>query len=269
MRIYDAVLYFFFYGIFGWCTEVAFAAVKERKFVNRGFLNGPICPIYGVGVVVVVSFLEPLENQWLLLYFASTLLVTLIEGTTGYVLERLFHHKWWDYSGLPLNIGGYVCLLFSLIWGAACVLIVKGVHPLVRELCRMLPVTAGILLLSVCSMALVADVIVTVNGIMSWNRQLDAMERIAAELRELSGKVGENIYENVMDTIELRDKLDMAVEERKTRIAQLGAKYSELAERSARNGRRLMKAFPKLQSRRHKELLDQIRYRLWDEKKSE
>ena len=93
MRIYEGLLYFFIYGILGWCAEVAFAAVKERRFVNRGFLNGPICPIYGVGVVMVVVFLEPFEDQWLLLYLASAVLVTLIEGMTGYVLDKLFHHK--------------------------------------------------------------------------------------------------------------------------------------------------------------------------------
>lgn len=104
MTLYEMLLYFFIYGILGWCTEVAFAAAKERRFVNRGFLNGPICPIYGVGVVTVTAFLDPLRDQWVLLYLASTILVTLIEGLTGFVLDRLFHHKWWDYTGMPFNI---------------------------------------------------------------------------------------------------------------------------------------------------------------------
>lgn len=276
MRIYEGLLYFFIYGILGWCAEVAFAAVKERRFVNRGFLNGPICPIYGVGVVMVVVFLEPFEDQWLLLYLASAVLVTLIEGMTGYVLDKLFHHKWWDYSELPLNIGGYVCLLFSVVWGVACVVIVKVVHPLVGDLCALIPLGAGILILSVLSAALAADLTVTVGGILRWNRQLDAMEKIAADLRELSGKMGENIYENVMDTMELREKVDAAVEEKRQRLAEqrqllaetkeqaaeLRRKYKELAERSLRTGRHMLRAFPKLQSRRHKEILEQIRERI-------
>ena len=276
MRIYEGLLYFFIYGILGWCAEVAFAAVKERRFVNRGFLNGPICPIYGVGVVMVVVFLEPFEDQWLLLYLASAVLVTLIEGMTGYVLDKLFHHKWWDYSELPLNIGGYVCLLFSVVWGVACVVIVKAVHPLVGDLCVLIPLGAGILILSVLSAALAADLTVTVGGILRWNRQLDAMEKIAADLRELSGKMGENIYENVMDTMELREKVDAAVEEKRQQLAEqrqllaetkeqaaeLRRKYKELAERSLRTGRHMLRAFPKLQSRRHKEILEQIRERI-------
>ena len=84
MQIYYLILYFFTYGVLGWCTEVAYAAVKERRFVNRGFLNGPICPIYGVGVSVVLYFLTPAAEHMVLLYIASTVLVTVLEGLTGY-----------------------------------------------------------------------------------------------------------------------------------------------------------------------------------------
>ena len=198
MTLYEMLLYFFIYGILGWCTEVAFAAAKERRFVNRGFLNGPICPIYGVGVVTVTAFLDPLRDQWVLLYLASTILVTLIEGLTGFVLDRLFHHKWWDYTGMPFNIGGYVCLVFSLVWGVACVTIVKVIHPVVRDLCLLLPHVLGILILTGCVCAMAADLLVTVNSILKWNRQNTRSSVIAADLRELSGRMGENIYENVM-----------------------------------------------------------------------
>ena len=114
MQIYELLLYFFIYSFLGWCTEVAFATVKERRFVNRGFLNGPLCPIYGVGVSSVVTLLAGFQDNLLLLYLSSLVLVTVIEGVTGYIMDRIFHHKWWDYTGLPLNIGGYVCLPFPL-----------------------------------------------------------------------------------------------------------------------------------------------------------
>ena len=131
--MYYLILYFFVYGFLGWCTEVAFAACKERKFVNRGFLNGPICPIYGIGVGIVVQFLTPYKENLVLLYIASVVMVTALEWVTGFILEKIFHNKWWDYSKMPLNLNGYVCLLFSLIWGAACVLIVDFIHPLIHK----------------------------------------------------------------------------------------------------------------------------------------
>lgn len=117
MSIYYSILYFFVYGFLGWCTEVIFAAFKQHRFVNRGFLNGPICPIYGVGVTLVIACLEAFQSNLLLLYISSVILVTVLEGVTGWAMDKLFHNKWWDYSKLPFNIGGYVCLLFSLIWG--------------------------------------------------------------------------------------------------------------------------------------------------------
>ena len=110
-----------------------FAAFKQHRFVNRGFLNGPICPIYGVGVTLVIACLEAFQSNLLLLYISSVILVTVLEGVTGWAMDKLFHNKWWDYSKLPFNIGGYVCLLFSLIWGVACVFIVYFVHPLIHQ----------------------------------------------------------------------------------------------------------------------------------------
>ena len=139
MEVWYLILGFFLYGFLGWCAEVAFAAVRYKKFVNRGFLNGPICPIYGVGVMLVVELLDPYRDNLVLLYILSAVLVTVLEWVTGFLLEKIFHHKWWDYSNMPLNLNGYVCLLFSLIWGVACVVIVYFIHPLTAGLLSLIP----------------------------------------------------------------------------------------------------------------------------------
>ena len=298
MQTYFFILYFFTYGFFGWCTEVAYAATQQRKFVNRGFLNGPICPVYGIGVGVVVQFLTPFENNLFLLYITSIIVVTVIEGLTGYLMDKLFHHKWWDYTNQPLNIGGYVCLLFSLAWGVACVIIVKVIHPFIHKVLAWIPVKVGIALSVLLGMILVVDIVVTVSAVLKLNRRLEAMEKIAAELREFSDKVGENIYENVMETmefqeeakkqldsaaLELREKLETVSEEQKARMAEqkeriteqknrmaeqkarieeLKTKYAELAGRSTRVSIRLVKAFPKMESRHHKEIMEELKLRV-------
>ena len=120
---------FFIYAFLGWCTEVAFAAFKERRFVNRGFLNGPICPVYGFGVVAVIHFLTPLRSNLLLLYLGSAILVTAIEWLTGFILEKVFHNKWWDYSNRFLNINGRICLLYSVFWGVLTLFLIKIINP--------------------------------------------------------------------------------------------------------------------------------------------
>ena len=254
-ELYYFALSFFVYGFLGWCTEVAYAAAKQGKFVNRGFLNGPICPVYGIGVGVVVQFLTPVENNLVLLYISSTILVTVIEGITGFLLEKIFHNKWWDYSEQPLNIGGYVCVLFSLIWGVFCVLIVKIIHPLIYKVLTMIPLVLGIVVMACLAVGLLADLYVTASGILKMNRRLEAMEKIAAELKELSDKVGENIYENVMEGMEFR-------EEKKARIEELKEKYEEMAENRTKVGERLVKAFPKMQVGQHKEIFEELRERI-------
>lgn len=284
MRIYSLLLYFFIYSFLGWCTEVAYATVKERRFVNRGFLNGPWCPIYGMGVSAVVTLLDGFRDSLLLLYLSSLVLVTLIEGMTGFIMDKIFHHKWWDYTGLPLNIGGYVCLPFSIAWGAACVVIVKGIHPLIERLVGFLPEAAGAALLCVLTVCLAADVAVTTAGILKLNRRLDMLERIGAELHEISDRMGANIHENVMDAMEkaealedvaqarkeqldalsgeARERLDLLSGETRERYDMLRQRYAELTGATLQASRRLVRAFPRMESRRHKELLDELKRRL-------
>ena len=230
MQLYYWILYFFVYGVLGWCTEVAYAAVKEGKFVNRGFLNGPICPVYGIGVGVVVQFLMPLRGQFIILYIASTILVTIIEGLTGFILDKLFHHRWWDYSNVPLNIGGYVCLLFSLIWGVACVFIVQVVHPVIHKGLSLIPFYLGVVLIVVLGIVMFADLYVTASTILKFNKRLETMDKIATELHDISDKMGENIYENVMNGIEIRDESKKRLEAATEELKQARERLAETTE---------------------------------------
>ena len=127
MTFYQLAWLFVIYSFLGWCVEVIYHAVTWGEVTNRGFLNGPICPVYGIGVGVVVQFLTPVENNLVLLYISSTILVTVIEGITGFLLEKIFHNKWWDYSDMPFNIKGYVCLKFTILWGLAASFIIGAI----------------------------------------------------------------------------------------------------------------------------------------------
>ena len=192
--------------------------------------------------------------------------MTAIEGITGFLLEKIFHNKWWDYSDQPLNIGGYVCVLFSLIWGVFCVLIVKVIHPLIYKVLTMIPFVLGIIVMACLAVGLLADLYVTASAILKMNRKLETMEKIAAELKNLSNKVGENIYENVMEGMEFqeekKEQLGNVREELKARMEELKAKYEEMAENRTKVGERLVKAFPKMQVRQHKEIFEELRERV-------
>ena len=302
--IYYILLYFFVYGFLGWCTEVGFAAVKEHKFVNRGFLNGPICPIYGVGVTVVIALLTPYKENLILLYISSVILVTLLEGITGWAMDKIFHNKWWDYSEQPFNIGGYVCLIFSLVWGVACVAIMDFIHPPIAKLLSLLPHTLMIVVMVILGIAMFADLYVTASAIFKFNKRLASMEKIAEELHEISDQIGEDIYEKVLVAVEKqevsRQKLDEAAaelkektqgtaaglrekaqetaagfkeksqdvsEEMRSRIESLKARYQELGSKTPKVSRRLVKAFPKMESRNYKLQLEELRKKLNEKRK--
>lgn len=299
MSIYYFILYFFIYGVLGWCTEVAFAAWKEHRFVNRGFLNGPICPIYGIGVGVVVQFLSPYRDNLLLLYLTSVVLVTTLEWLTGFILEKVFHNKWWDYSNMPLNLNGYVCLPFSLVWGVACVVIVDFIHPLIHRGLTHLPFLLGLILIIVFGTAVFADLYVTASGILKLNKRLAKMQEIADELHEISDKLGANIYKGTLVAMEKQEELTSSLSEKqeeltasfaekqeevkknvseavesvseavenvsqevKEHIKELKKHYKEVGESTTRIQKRLFKAFPKMESHKYSESFNDLRTKL-------
>lgn len=210
--MYMLLWIFFVYAFLGWCTEVSFAALTSGKFVNRGFLNGPVCPIYGCGVVIVLFFLEPLRENTLLLFLGSVVLTSVLEWLTGFVLERIFHQRWWDYSNEPFNLGGYICLRFSIAWGLACLLVVDVIHPTIHWLITLIPHTLGLVLLAVFSTAMVVDLAATVRTIARINRQLTQLDELAGRIKSLSNELGESLAERVLDAAEkggeLRDNLE-------------------------------------------------------------
>lgn len=144
--IVDLFLYFSIYSFMGWVLETVFASFNHKKFINRGFLIGPFTPIYGFGAILIILFSKWIEqifeNYYLSLLISiviSTLLVTVLEFITGYVLEKVFHEKWWDYSNNALNLKGYVCLKYSLLWGGLAFILIQVIHPFVEQFVYIIP----------------------------------------------------------------------------------------------------------------------------------
>lgn len=132
-------LFFVIYSFLGWLLEVLYAYSNSKCFVNRGFLHGPFCPIYGFGVIIILLCLKPFENNLLTLFIMSIILTSSLEYITGLCLEKFFNQKWWDYSADKFNLHGRICLLFSIVWGIICVFIVKIFQPLLSMLISFIP----------------------------------------------------------------------------------------------------------------------------------
>ena len=177
---------FFLYAFLGWCSEVVFAAVKTGTFVNRGFLLGPVCPIYGMGVMLVLWILSPLEGNLLILYFGSVVITSALEFLLGWVSEKLLHQRLWDYSNMPFNICGHICLAFSLVWGFACLLVVRVFHPVLMGLVSLISHTIGWILLGVFSALFLTDLVLTMIAALKLPRQVKAVEDMEKLLKGIS-----------------------------------------------------------------------------------
>ena len=134
----ELFLLFIIYSFLGWVLETVHASVRDKKFVNRGFLAGCFCPIYGFGAVLTVLifdwiniYIKNYTTYMVVSVIATILVVTLLEYITGYLLEKIFHSKWWDYSNDFANIHGYICLGYSLLWGILAFILIRVINPMI------------------------------------------------------------------------------------------------------------------------------------------
>lgn len=246
LTVYRTVSYFIIYAFFGWCLEVVYQAVEHGKFINRGFLNGPYCPIYGFGVIIVCYALEPIKGNLVVLYVGAVLLTTSLELLTGFLLEKIFDQKWWDYSKERFNLKGYICLKFSLLWGVACLVAVRLIHPSVERFVSKIPYKFGIVMLSLIMAGFISDMIITVMAIVHIKKKLILLEDISAEMRKISDKTGQKIFDGVEVIMDKKNEIDEKTEAYHKKFSELSERYKQLIEKRTLTGKRLAAAFPKL-----------------------
>ena len=190
-NVYQLLWIFFVYSFIGWCGEAAMAAVHRRKFVNRGFVSGPICPVYGAGAAAVAVFLPELKDQLFFLFLGGMIVTTFVEYLTGRLLELIFHRKWWDYSDQRFNLDGYVCLKNSAVWGLCSVLMICFFDPLLCRLLVLIPRLAGDILLWILGVLLVIDAVGSGVAVLGLKKKQSRITQITEELHKTS-KVLEN-----------------------------------------------------------------------------
>ena len=230
--LYETAWLFFIYAFLGWCVEVIYAGLADGRVVNRGFLNGPVCPIYGVGMLGVLFLLGPVQERLFLLFFLGMLLCSVIELIGGWVLEKVFHTRWWDYSNMPLQLGGYVCLGFSILWGLAVVFVVRLIQPMIMGLIHWMPPMLGIILLPVFSVLFLVDFIMTVKTIVGLKKQLGELERLASALHGLSDSLSEKLGSSAIAADSRLDEMKEAGQEKLSEMKEAGqGKLSEQKER--------------------------------------
>lgn len=221
------ILFFFIYSFVGWCWESCYVSVRKHRWINRGFLHGPMLPIYGSGaLVILISTIGVRENPWLIFLFGM-LAATVLEYITGAVMERMFHVRYWDYSRQKLNLNGYICASSSLCWGVFSVLLVRIVH---------IPVERAVLdipMFITDSAAFVLTVTASVDLTQSFNEAMDLKQVLAQleESRERIRKLQERIKTVSEEVLEdYRQHSDEFVTEYRQRSEKILEDYRRRAE---------------------------------------
>lgn len=133
------ILFFFVYSFLGWCLEVICKLITEKRFINRGILIGPICPIYGYGVLIMTLFFRKYLNDPITLFILIIVSCSILEYFTSYFLEKVYHTRWWDYSTKKFNINGRICLETMIPFGILGLLMMNYMNPIVFNLLNILP----------------------------------------------------------------------------------------------------------------------------------
>lgn len=137
--LYTLFLYFFIYCVLGWMVETIYCRMLDGKWTNRGFLAGPYCPIYGFGSLIIIYFLNIFKANPIAVFFLGMLFTSILEYVTSFVLEKLFHAKWWDYSYRKINLNGRICLLNSIEFAVLGLLLTYIVHPFISSQIAKIP----------------------------------------------------------------------------------------------------------------------------------
>ena len=189
--IYNLEIYFmmfFIYSVAGWIMECTLGVIQKHKFVNRGFLIGPYCPIYGIGVVGVTLLLSRFSNNIILLFILSTVLCGSLEYFTSYIMEKIFKARWWDYSNNKFNINGRVCLETLIPFGVLSALILRITNPFILETLKAISPSILNWISVVLLLIYITDILVSFNIILRFKyltkREKDNTEEITKKVRE-------------------------------------------------------------------------------------
>ena len=221
-------LLFIAYSFLGWCGEMLYCSIpKGRLCEKRGFLNGFICPIYGHGALLVLYALRGGFQNPVLTFFAGLLLTSALEYFTSWLMERLFHMRWWDYSHYRFQINGRVCLLNSICFGLACVLLCHAVHPWLQDQLVALGSDVVIPLASFLSGIYLMDVVLSVRSAIQLDNHMQKLQELQAQLRSYMEERADELRERIRT---LHDGQDIFERRLLHSHPELRIKYNEALE---------------------------------------
>ena len=198
------ILLFFIYSIFGWIMEVVCKLIEKKKFINRGFLIGPYCPIYGHGAILIILLLQKYINDPIALFIMGIVICSILEYLTSYFMEKIFHARWWDYSQRKFNINGRICLRTMIPFGLLGLFIMYVSNPFFFDVIEKIPnVTLNIICITLLVIFFI-DNIVSFNIISNVNI---TSKKIKDNTEEITEEIAEDLTRKVKDILEKKSIL--------------------------------------------------------------
>ena len=251
-QLFLLLTYFLIYSVLGWVMESIFRSIAEKKIINTGFLRGPICPIYGFGAIIMITLLSGLSNNIVLLFIVSVVILTFWEYIVGVLLEKIFHTKYWDYSDHKINFQGRICLSNSIYWGILGVAFVKIIHPFIQELVGKININILYFVVAIASLVFAVDVITSIVKVLNIQKALEKVEELNNEIKEKLNEIKTMAKET---TEKNAQKLDITENIQKI-VEDLNKKRNKIILRLYKNVFRLKKAFPAIDTKEIREILN-------------
>ena len=261
LPFWSAFLIFILFSFIGWISEVIYVGVTSaHKFVNRGFLHGPLCPVYGFGGVVILMLPPSLYATWIPLFFASMILCTIVEYFVSWLMEKLFHTRWWDYSHYKIQLNGRICLLNSILFGFLGVVVIHFVYPLMIDLLNSLGQkvinVSGVIILAVLSV----DIFFTVRKLVDFANVMKKLKELGETLNSHYGQEEWFKKGSFMDMINsVIERADNRKEEFSQKILEKIDKVQNLRLPSVEL---FIKKFPSIKSTKYKDELNMIKEKI-------
>ena len=261
--LYHIISWFIIYSFFGWVWETSYVSLKEGEYINRGFINGPFCTIYGAGAISVYLILKPVEQNLLLLFLGGIVVATVLEYFTAVLMESIFHTSWWDYSDKKFNFQGRICLGASLGWGFFTVGLFRILHPVVEDIVAMYPVYIGEIGICVIGAGYLVDFCYSASAAFHLRERIPLLEQeLEKKQVELMLKVNQRMnsleFSKGLSLEALKEKMEdselLSIMDQKRRAmaqefaGELKAYRNSLISKIGHryNTRRFMKAYPHL-----------------------
>lgn len=235
---------FILYSFLGWVLESVFKSILQKQFVNSGFLNGPFCPIYGVGAIIMLVFLQNCKGNIVAIFLIAFLVLSAWEYIVGFLLEKIFRTKYWDYSDHKINIHGRVCLTNSIFWGILGVLFINYINPFFNNIISSIDIKIILYIDIIISIGLIVDGIASIVSIVKIDSALKYIEEINHEIK------------SKLEEIKLISKtIDKSKESIQAIIDELNYKKDKFTRKLYKRVHRLKTAFPTMKSEKITEIL--------------